>query len=126
MGPVVFQPYQGNSVQGRRQGSLQVGERLLGTTLINDTFTRLVLPEARTGSCPFTWEGVGNPHTAEDPTGPCSEQVYITTLPLGLLSTFQGQHPYQLPLLVMGISTEHAAQAGHSFPLLLKDRNATT
>lgn len=122
---MVFQPYQGESVLGRRQGSLQVGERLRETTLIIDTFTSLVLPEAGTDSCPFTWEGVRNPHTAEDPTGPCSEQVYITTLAFGLLSTFQAQHPYQLPLLGMGTSTEHAAQTGQSFPLLLKDGNTT-
>lgn len=42
MGPVVFQPHQGDTVLGRRQGSLQVGERLLETTLINDTITSLV------------------------------------------------------------------------------------
>lgn len=115
MGPLVFQPYQGDSVLGRRQGVLQVGERLLETTLIKDTFTSLVLPEAGTDSCPLTWEGVGNPQTTEDPTGPCSEQVYITTLALGLLFMLQGQHPYQLPLLGMGTSTEYAAQAGQPF-----------
>lgn len=125
MGPVVFQPYQGDTLLGRRQGSLQVGERLLETTPINDTFTSLVLPEAGTDFGPFPWEGVGNPHTAEDPAGPCSKQVYITTLALGLLSTFQAQHPYQLPLLGMDTSTEYAEQAGQSFPLLLKDGNAT-
>lgn len=123
MGPVVFQPYQGDSVPGRRQGSLQVGERLLETTLINDTFTSLVLPGAGTDSCPFTREGVGNPHTAEDPAGPCSKQVYVTTLALGLLAVFQ--HPYQLPLLGMGTSREYSAQAGQSFPPHLKDGDAT-
>lgn len=52
----------------------------------------------------------------KDPAGPCSEQVYVTTLALGLLSMFQAQHPYQLPLLGTGISTEAAAQGGQSFP----------
>lgn len=89
---MVFQPYQGDSVLGRTQGLLQVGERLLETTLIKDTFSRLVLPEAGTDSCPLTWEGVGNPHT-EDPAGPCPEQVYIITLALGLLLMLQAQHP---------------------------------
>lgn len=39
---MVFQHHQVDPVLGRNQGSLQVGERLLETTLINDTFTSLV------------------------------------------------------------------------------------
>lgn len=48
MGPVVFQPHQGDSVLGRRQGSLQVGERLLETTLTIDTFTSFAYRQGQT------------------------------------------------------------------------------
>lgn len=45
--------------------------------------------------------------------------------PLGSYSCSKPNIPYQLPLLGTGTSTEYSAQARHSFPLLLKDGNAT-
>lgn len=118
MGLVVFQPYQGDSVPARRKGLLQVGERLLETTLINDTFTSLVLPEAGTPACS---------------PGKVLETLTQQRIPQDLApSKFTSPHwplgscPYSNnPTSYHCLGWEYAAQAGQSFSLLLKDGDAT-
>ena len=111
---------------GGGQGSLGVGDGLLGTMLIKHIFTSTVYQRQGQAPARSAAEGIRNPNTAEDPTGPCSEQVYVTTLALGLSSAVRAQHPYHhLRPLGMGTSTGAGGQGGQSFPSLLKDVDAT-
>lgn len=112
---------------GGGQGSLGVGEGLLETMLIKHIFASTVYQRQGQAPARSAGEGIRNPNTAEDPAGPCSEQVYVTTLALGLSSTVEAQCPYhQLPPLGRGTSNGGAGrQGGQSFPPLLKDGDAT-
>lgn len=83
-------------------------------------------PETGPGSPGSAGEGIRNPNTAEDPAGPCSEQVYIATLAPGLPSVGRGQRP-TTSYHHSGRELQPGArgQGGQSFPPLLKDGDAT-
>lgn len=111
---------------GGGQGSPGVGKGLLETTLIKHIFTSTLYQRQGQAPAHSAGEGIRNPNTAEDPAGPRSEQVYVTTLALGLSSVVQAQRPYhQLLPLGMGTSPGAGGQGGQSFPPLLKDGDAT-
>lgn len=100
---------------GGGQGLLRVGEGLLETMLIKHIFATATYRRQGRSPARSAGEGVRNPNTAEDPAGPCSEQVYVPWV------LVRGQRPYhQLPPLGMGTR----GQVGQSFPPLLKDGDA--